>query len=222
MAALLPEIGAAPPAPLYSVGQEIPTQPAGCIFFCQATRFSKVSRSGATRWSAASSTQISGGRLVSSQWRNAARKAAVRGCRQNPWQPLPIADFDTIPSTVKRLGLVLPSRRRSGPILFAKSMFYVYLLASKPYGTLYIGTTSDLVRRVWEHKDRLVPGFTKRYDVERLVWFEVHESPAAALQREKQIKEWKRDWKINLLERDNPSGSTFTQASDFEHCSLEG
>jgi putative endonuclease len=86
----------------------------------------------------------------------------------------------------------------------------------------YIGTTSDLVRRVWEHKDRLVPGFTKRYDVERLVWFEVHESPAAALQREKQIKEWKRDWKINLLERDNPSGSTFTQASDFEHCSLEG
>jgi putative endonuclease len=89
----------------------------------------------------------------------------------------------------------------------------------EPY---YIGTTSDLVRRVWEHKDRLVPGFTKRYDVERLVWFEVHESPAAALQREKQIKEWKRDWKINLLERDNPSGSTFTQASDFEHCSLEG
>ena len=54
-------------------------------------------------------------------------------------------------------------------------MFYVYLLASKPYGTLYIGTTSDLARRVWEHKNSLVPGFTKRYQVERLVWFEAHE-----------------------------------------------
>jgi putative endonuclease len=83
-------------------------------------------------------------------------------------------------------------------------MFYVYLLASKPYGTLYVGTTSDLARRVWEHKNELVPGFTKRYQVERLVWFEVHESAAAALHREKPIKELKRDWKINLLERDNP------------------
>ena len=86
----------------------------------------------------------------------------------------------------------------------AKSMFYVYLLASKPYGTLYIGTTSDLARRVWEHKNGLVPGFTKQYRIDRLVWFEAHETAAAALHREKQLKEWKRDWKINLLERDNP------------------
>lgn len=86
----------------------------------------------------------------------------------------------------------------------ARSMFYVYLLASKPYGTLYIGTTSDLGRRVWEHKNKLVAGFTKRYRIDRLVWFEVHQSSAAALRREKQLKEWKRDWKINLLERDNP------------------
>ena len=86
----------------------------------------------------------------------------------------------------------------------ANSMFYVYLLASKPYGTLYVGTTSDLGRRVWEHKNKVVPGFTKRYQVDRLVWFEVHEFQAGALRREKQIKEWKRDWKINLLERDNP------------------
>jgi putative endonuclease len=83
-------------------------------------------------------------------------------------------------------------------------MFYVYLLASKPYGTLYVGTTSDLARRVWEHKNGFVPGFTKRYQVDRLVWFEVHVSSASALRREKQLKEWKRDWKINLLERDNP------------------
>jgi len=83
-------------------------------------------------------------------------------------------------------------------------MFYVYLVASRPYGTLYIGTTSDLSRRVWEHKNKLVAGFTRRYQVDRLVWFEVHETATAALGREKQIKEWKRDWKINLLERDNP------------------
>ena len=86
----------------------------------------------------------------------------------------------------------------------AGSVFYVYLLASKPYGTLYIGTTTELARRVWEHKKKLVPGFTKSYGVDRLVWFEVHQSAVAALSREKQLKEWKRDWKINLIERDNP------------------
>jgi putative endonuclease len=88
--------------------------------------------------------------------------------------------------------------------LAAISTFYVYLLASKPYGTLYIGTTSDLPRRVWEHKQKLVLGFTRRYGVDRLVWFEIHQSAADALRREKRLKEWKRDWKINLIERDNP------------------
>lgn len=83
-------------------------------------------------------------------------------------------------------------------------MFYVYLLASKPYGTLYIGMTTKLLRRVWEHKNKLVPGFTRKYGVDRLVWFEVHEDREAALHREKQMKEWKRDWKIELIERDNP------------------
>jgi putative endonuclease len=82
-------------------------------------------------------------------------------------------------------------------------MFYVYLLASEPYGTLYVGTTSDLTRRIAEHKAKLVPGFTKKYGIDRLVWFEVHETADAALRRENQIKEWKRDWKINLIERDN-------------------
>jgi putative endonuclease len=77
-------------------------------------------------------------------------------------------------------------------------------ICSPAYGTLYIGTTSDLARRVWEHKKKLVPGFTKRYGVDRLVWFEAHQSAAVALRREKQLKEWKRDWKINLIERDNP------------------
>lgn len=64
--------------------------------------------------------------------------------------------------------------------------------------------TSELARRVWEHKVKAVPGFTARYGVDRLVWFETHDSAEAAMQREKQIKDWRRDWKINLIERDNP------------------
>jgi putative endonuclease len=77
------------------------------------------------------------------------------------------------------------------------------VLASKPNGTLYVGVSFDLLKRVWEHKNKVVPGFTRRYDVDRLVWFEAHETRDAALRREKQIKEWKRDWKINLIEREN-------------------
>ena len=83
-------------------------------------------------------------------------------------------------------------------------MFFVYLLASKPYGTLYVGSTSSLQRRVWEHKNKVVPGFTAHYGVDRLVWFAVHESLDSARLRERQIKEWKRAWKIALIERDNP------------------
>ena len=84
-------------------------------------------------------------------------------------------------------------------------MFFVYLLASDRYGTLYVGLTTDLARRVWEHKNKVVPGFTAKYGVDRLMWFEIHDNHEAALRREKQIKEWKRDWKINLIERDNPN-----------------
>lgn len=83
-------------------------------------------------------------------------------------------------------------------------MSFVYLLASKRNGTLYVGSTIDLARRVWEHKKKGIPGFTVRYGVDRLVWFEIHESIVAARTRERQIKEWKRDWKIALIERGNP------------------
>lgn len=86
-------------------------------------------------------------------------------------------------------------------------MFFAYLLASKPFGTLYVGSTSDLVRRVWEHKIKAIPGFTAKYGVDRLVWFEVYETMAAAARRERQIKEWKRAWKIQLIEKDNPHWS---------------
>ena len=83
--------------------------------------------------------------------------------------------------------------------------YFVYMLASKPRGTLYIGVTNDLVRRVHEHKTRICDGFTQRYDVHHLVWFETTESIQAAIQREKQLKNWKRDWKISLIEKDNPA-----------------
>ncbi len=83
-------------------------------------------------------------------------------------------------------------------------MLYVYLLASQPQGTLYAGMTDDLVRRVWEHKIKAVPGFTAKYGVDRLVWFEIHETLEGALRREKQIKEWRRAWKISLIEKNNP------------------
>jgi len=85
-----------------------------------------------------------------------------------------------------------------------KHVYYVYLLASKPYGTLYLGVTADLVRRVWEHKSKAVPGFSARYGVDKLVWFEAHDAVEAAIRREKRLKEWKRAWKISLIERDNP------------------
>jgi putative endonuclease len=83
-------------------------------------------------------------------------------------------------------------------------MFFVYMLASTAHGTLYVSVTSDLVRRVWEHKSRAVLGFTTKYGVDRLVWMESHERWESAFRREKQIKEWKRSWKINLIEVDNP------------------
>jgi putative endonuclease len=82
--------------------------------------------------------------------------------------------------------------------------YYTYLLASRRHGTLYLGVTNDLVRRVHEHKTKAVPGFTKRYGVDRLVWFEVYNDPIAAIAREKDLKKWRRDWKIRLIERQNP------------------
>ena len=83
--------------------------------------------------------------------------------------------------------------------------YYVYIMASQPNGTLYIGMTNDLVRRVYEHREGLVEGFTKRYGVKTLVYFEAHDRAELAIQREKTLKHWVRDWKIALIERDNPN-----------------
>ena len=80
-----------------------------------------------------------------------------------------------------------------------------YILASKRQGTLYIGVTSDLAKRVWEHKNNVVDGFTSRYGVHDLVWYEVHDNMESAITREKRLKEWRRQWKIELIEKDNPA-----------------
>ncbi|MDP3743213.1 MAG: GIY-YIG nuclease family protein [Methylotenera sp.] len=80
----------------------------------------------------------------------------------------------------------------------------VYILASKRNGTLYVGVTSDLLKRIWQHENDLVEGFTKKYKVHDLVWYEIVDDMASAILREKQIKEWKRQWKLELIEKLNP------------------
>ncbi len=86
----------------------------------------------------------------------------------------------------------------------ARDGFFVYILASKRNGTLYVGVTSDLARRVSEHRDGLVPGFTKIYAVKRLVYFERATDALEAIAREKRLKRWKRAWKLALIEKENP------------------
>ncbi|MET4727206.1 putative endonuclease [Lysobacter enzymogenes] len=80
----------------------------------------------------------------------------------------------------------------------------VYLLASAKRGTLYIGVSSNLIQRIWQHREHLNEGFTERYDVTRLVWYELHETMESAIAREKRLKKWKREWKIDLIEPTNP------------------
>ena len=82
--------------------------------------------------------------------------------------------------------------------------YYVYILASSKQGTLYIGITNDILRRVHEHKLKLVRGFSARYGIDKLVYFEIFDYPASAIAREKQLKKWRRDWKLELIESKNP------------------
>ncbi|KIZ47604.1 MULTISPECIES: GIY-YIG nuclease family protein [Rhodopseudomonas] len=85
--------------------------------------------------------------------------------------------------------------------------YYVYLLAGRKDGPLYLGVTNDLVRRVYEHRSKAVPGFTSRYHITKLVWFEIYDDPLSAIAREKEIKKWRRDWKVALIVKDNPDWS---------------
>ncbi len=81
---------------------------------------------------------------------------------------------------------------------------YAYIPASKPHGTLYVGVTSDLAGRIWEHKEGILPGFTRQYDVKMLVWYSQFDDIEYAIDEEKRIKKWRRAWKIQLIEKDNP------------------
>ncbi len=81
----------------------------------------------------------------------------------------------------------------------------VYILSNKKNGTLYTGVTSNLVNRIWQHKNHVLDGFSKTYNLDLLVWYEVHESITAAISREKSIKKWNRKWKVALIEKDNPT-----------------
>ena len=81
--------------------------------------------------------------------------------------------------------------------------YFVYILASKPRGTLYVGVTNNLIRRVFEHKNKLIEGFTEQYDVNLLVWYESSESIESAIAYEKKLKRWRREWKIEMIEEQN-------------------
>jgi putative endonuclease len=84
-------------------------------------------------------------------------------------------------------------------------MYCLYILASRKHGTLYIGVSSDIIGRVHKHKTKVFPGFTSRYGVHMLVWYECYDDPENAIAREKELKKWRREWKINLIERSNPA-----------------
>jgi putative endonuclease len=82
--------------------------------------------------------------------------------------------------------------------------YYVYLLASRKDGALYLGVTNDLIRRVFQHRSKAVPGFSSRYNITQLMWFEIYDDPVSAISREKEIKKWRRAWKVALIVQENP------------------
>ena len=107
------------------------------------------------------------------------------------------------------------ARRSAGhPVGQARmaKIYYVYILASSRNGTLYIGMTNSLARRIWEHSEGLVPGFTKKYDVKLLVYYEIFEDVNAAIHRETRMKKYKRGWKMNLIEQHNPDWRDLTDS----------
>jgi putative endonuclease len=85
-----------------------------------------------------------------------------------------------------------------------KNQYYIYILANKRNGTLYIGVTSNLVKRVYEHKNNIIEGFTKKYNIHKLVYYEITNDIESTIRREKQLKKWNRKWKMNLIEKSNP------------------
>ncbi|NOJ47460.1 GIY-YIG nuclease family protein [Bradyrhizobium archetypum] len=82
--------------------------------------------------------------------------------------------------------------------------YYVYIIASRRDGAIYVGVTNDIVRRIYEHRTKAEPGFTSKYNITRLVWSEIYDDPISAISREKELKKWRRSWKVQLIEKDNP------------------
>jgi putative endonuclease len=97
-------------------------------------------------------------------------------------------------------------------------VYYVYILASRKHGTLYVGMTSDLIGRVFQHRSKAVPGFTSRHGVSKLVWYESYDDPVNAITREKQLKKWRRDWKINLIEQSNQEWIDLYPSLSVQRC----
>ena len=120
----------------------------------------------------------------------------------NPWIPEPAPDL--IRGQARNDGAVIPA---NAGIQYAWPVKQpcVYILASQRNGTLYVGVTSNLVQRIWQHKSDLVDGFTKKYGVHMLVWYEAHETLESAIAREKALKSWRRKWKLDLIESANPA-----------------
>ena len=108
---------------------------------------------------------------------------------------------------MERILIIRSSPRRRGPSFqrgYQTLAFYTYILASKRNGTLYTGSTDNLINRVWQHKQKLRPWFTADYNVDQLVWYEAHQTRSGAFRRERQIKKWNRAWKLRMIEERNP------------------
>lgn len=93
---------------------------------------------------------------------------------------------------------------------------FVYILANKKNGTIYVGITSDLIKRIYEHKNKLINGFSRKYNLTNLVYYEVHDNIEEATNRERQIKNWHRQWKINLIEKNNPNWNDLSESIGYE------
>jgi len=125
--------------------------------------------------------------------------------RSGLWIPDQVRDDGQDKTVIPVTKTVIPDLIRDpGTRHDRASQFYVYRLAARKNGTLYVGVTNDLVRRVYEHRTGAAEGFTRRYDVKSLVYFETHQDALGAIAREKKLKRWRRAWKIALIERDNP------------------
>ena len=128
-------------------------------------------------------------------------------CRINKSEHRLLYDGSKLEPTNMLFSQSMSSRRRGAKIQTVSVMnkqFFVYILASKRNGTLYTGITSDLVKRVWQHKNNSVEGFTKKYNVKILVYYETYNDAESAITREKRIKKWRRAWKLRLIEEKNP------------------